>query len=118
MFVFSDKLTCRQVLHIMVFFGFMVNYMFRVNLTIAIVDMVVPINKSVDDHDGKPLSSECVAFVAPTNASVTKSLVSEDKVSLRIYILIAVYLVTPRTDYISRNASGLPVTVHCRLETP
>lgn len=65
----------------MVFFGFMVNYMFRVNLTIAIVDMVIPVNKSVDDHDAKPLVSECVAFVAPTNStSVTKSLVAEDKV--------------------------------------
>lgn len=38
---FSEKITCRGVLNIMVFFGFMVNYMLRVNLTIAIVNMVV-----------------------------------------------------------------------------
>lgn len=34
-------LSCRQILNIMVIFGFMFNYMLRVNLTIAIVDMVV-----------------------------------------------------------------------------
>lgn len=33
-------LNCRQVLNVMVFFGFMFNYMLRVNLTIAIVEMV------------------------------------------------------------------------------
>nr|XP_023014997.1 sialin [Leptinotarsa decemlineata] len=37
----SDFLTCRQVLNIMVILGFMFNYMLRVNLTIAIVDMVI-----------------------------------------------------------------------------
>lgn len=40
MFFFSDFVTCRQVLNILVIFGFMFNYMLRVNLTIAIVDMV------------------------------------------------------------------------------
>ncbi|XP_015433654.1 PREDICTED: putative inorganic phosphate cotransporter [Dufourea novaeangliae] len=39
-----DRLTCRQVLNIMVILGFMFNYMLRVNLTIAIVSMVVPDN--------------------------------------------------------------------------
>ncbi|XP_075232233.1 sialin [Lycorma delicatula] len=42
----TDGISCRRVLNIMVFFGFMVNYMLRVNLTIAIVDMVVPGNKT------------------------------------------------------------------------
>ncbi|XP_076654756.1 putative inorganic phosphate cotransporter [Halictus rubicundus] len=37
-----DCLTCRQVLNIMVILGFMLNYMLRVNLTIAIVSMVIP----------------------------------------------------------------------------
>ncbi|ERL87404.1 hypothetical protein D910_04799 [Dendroctonus ponderosae] len=37
---YTDFLTCRQVLNIMVILGFMFNYMLRVNLTIAIVDMV------------------------------------------------------------------------------
>ncbi|KAL0275646.1 UNVERIFIED_CONTAM: hypothetical protein PYX00_003443 [Menopon gallinae] len=40
----SDLLSCRQVLNIMVLLGFMFNYMLRVNLTIAIVAMVVPGN--------------------------------------------------------------------------
>ncbi|KAF4521623.1 hypothetical protein B566_EDAN006665 [Ephemera danica] len=43
-----DKLTCLQVLNMMVFTGFMFNYMVRVNLTIAIVAMVVPSNKTID----------------------------------------------------------------------
>ncbi|CAH1964930.1 unnamed protein product [Acanthoscelides obtectus] len=36
----TDFLSCRQVLNIMVILGFMFNYMLRVNLTIAIVDMI------------------------------------------------------------------------------
>ena len=39
--VSSDILTCRQVLNVIVFLGFMVNYMLRVNLTFAVVDMVL-----------------------------------------------------------------------------
>lgn len=37
----TDRVSCRQVLNLMVILGFMFNYMLRVNLTIAIVDMVV-----------------------------------------------------------------------------
>lgn len=37
---FTNLLTCRQILHIMVMTGFMFNYMLRVNITIALVDMV------------------------------------------------------------------------------
>ncbi|KAJ8923211.1 hypothetical protein NQ315_001766 [Exocentrus adspersus] len=36
----TDLLTCRQILNMMVILGFMFNYMLRVNMTIAIVDMV------------------------------------------------------------------------------
>ncbi|EFA08738.2 sialin [Tribolium castaneum] len=36
----ADWLTCTQVLNIMVILGFMFNYMLRVNMTIAVVDMV------------------------------------------------------------------------------
>lgn len=39
----SDKISCRQVLNIMVILGFMLNYALRVNLTIAIVAMVTPV---------------------------------------------------------------------------
>lgn len=45
-----DRLTCRQVLNIMVILGFMLNYMLRVNLTIAIVSMVVPSDESSHPH--------------------------------------------------------------------
>lgn len=33
-------MSCSRILNTMVLFGFMVNYMLRVNFTIAIVDMV------------------------------------------------------------------------------
>lgn len=46
----SGGLSCRQVLSIMVILGFMLNYMLRVNLTIAIVAMVVSSNSSGDHH--------------------------------------------------------------------
>lgn len=39
-FLVSGCLTCVQVLNIMVLLGFMLNYALRVNLTIAIVEMV------------------------------------------------------------------------------
>ncbi|XP_050297592.1 sialin isoform X2 [Anthonomus grandis grandis] len=56
----TDILTCRQILNIMVILGFMFNYMLRVNLTIAIVDMIeiqdVPFtNSSVNSTSTKPL---------------------------------------------------------------
>lgn len=38
--LFSDWVSCRQVLNLMVILGFMLNYALRVNLTIAIVAMV------------------------------------------------------------------------------
>ncbi|XP_071569079.1 putative inorganic phosphate cotransporter isoform X1 [Temnothorax nylanderi] len=41
-----DRLSCSQVLNIMVILGFMLNYMLRMNLTIAIVSMVIPSNSS------------------------------------------------------------------------
>ncbi|KAG4066879.1 hypothetical protein HA402_012946 [Bradysia odoriphaga] len=38
----TNFISCRQVLNIMVILGFMLNYALRVNLTIAIVEMVAP----------------------------------------------------------------------------
>lgn len=57
--VLSDRLTCRQVLNILVILGFMLNYMLRVNLTIAIVSMVIPRNES-SHPGGFNASNECV----------------------------------------------------------
>ncbi|XP_054268853.1 sialin-like [Macrosteles quadrilineatus] len=64
----SDKLTCRQVLNMMVLFGFMVNYMLRVNMTIAIVDMVVPSNTTKDGVE--VIHSECVAETPISNVTI------------------------------------------------
>lgn len=52
-FIFvTEKLSCLQVLNMMVLTGFMFNYMLRVNLTIAIVAMVNPTNKTVEMENG------------------------------------------------------------------
>nr|XP_018909277.1 PREDICTED: uncharacterized protein LOC109038623 [Bemisia tabaci] len=36
----KEFVSCRQTLHFLVFFGFMANYMLRVNLSLTIVEMV------------------------------------------------------------------------------
>lgn len=63
-------MTCRQVLNFMVILGFMFNYMLRVNLTIAIVDMVVqpPADNSTTAIDGDALA---VAAAAAANLTAT-----------------------------------------------
>ncbi|XP_066992481.2 sialin [Anabrus simplex] len=67
-------LTCRQVLNIMVLLGFMFNYMLRVNLTIAIVAMVVPANKTGSDNNFTAVDSGCGGVVsAPVNSSISVS---------------------------------------------
>lgn len=63
-----DRLSCRQVLNIMVILGFMLNYMLRVNLTIAIVSMVTPSNSSQSSHANESMSvDECGARMTMTN---------------------------------------------------
>jgi len=67
---FADRLSCRQVLNIMVILGFMLNYMLRVNLTIAIVSMVVPSNGSNEhshSNESAVMVDECVARTAVMN---------------------------------------------------
>lgn len=45
-------LSCRQVLNMLTMFGFMLNYALRVNLTIAIVEMVKPENLTLSNTAG------------------------------------------------------------------
>jgi ACS family sodium-dependent inorganic phosphate cotransporter len=54
------------VLNIMVILGFMFNYMLRVNLTIAIVAMVMPGNKT-NTSVTSAVATECSV---PTNATL------------------------------------------------
>lgn len=51
-FFFTDGVSCRFVLNLMVIIGFMFNYMLRVNLTIAIVEMVLPPNVTTTIENG------------------------------------------------------------------
>lgn len=51
----TDSITCRQVLNAMVILGFMFNYMLRVNLTIAIVDMVKSNTTSITNSSKIPI---------------------------------------------------------------
>lgn len=86
MFFFSEFLTCRQVLNIMVIFGFMLNYALRVNLTIAIVAMVVdhkPLNTTVPNgtvlalNDSLNTGTETAAALASSpNLATTTSAAS------------------------------------------
>lgn len=65
-YYFLDKTQCmatRTVLWYLVFTGFAINYMIRINLNIAIVSMVKPRPKS-----NESLTSECIA--AHLNQSV------------------------------------------------
>ncbi|XP_011136640.1 sialin isoform X1 [Harpegnathos saltator] len=63
-----DRLNCRQVLSIMVILGFMLNYMLRVNLTIAIVSMVTASNSSLSSHANESaLVDECGARATVTS---------------------------------------------------
>ncbi|XP_063625718.1 sialin isoform X1 [Cydia splendana] len=48
---FTGCLTCVQVLNIMVLLGFMLNYALRVNLTIAIVEMIIPTTNTTNVTD-------------------------------------------------------------------
>ncbi|XP_017789398.1 PREDICTED: putative inorganic phosphate cotransporter isoform X2 [Habropoda laboriosa] len=69
-----DCLTCRQVLNIMVILGFMLNYMLRVNMTIAIVSMIVPGNDSLHTADQNASShTECFDRPVTENGDVTWS---------------------------------------------
>ncbi|GLH02448.1 Putative inorganic phosphate cotransporter-like protein [Gryllus bimaculatus] len=65
----NDRLTCRQVLNFMVLLGFMFNYMLRVNLTIAIVAMVVPANKTAPNATSVDGATNSSAFDLDLNAS-------------------------------------------------
>lgn len=51
----------------MVILGFMLNYMLRVNLTIAIVSMVIPSNSSGQHFNKSALENECVSRATMTN---------------------------------------------------
>lgn len=57
--------TCRFILNLMVIMGFMLNYALRVNLTIAIVDMVQPALVSSNGHHS--IENATAAAIAATN---------------------------------------------------
>lgn len=66
------SVNCRTVLWYVAFVGFMMNYMYRVNINIAIVEMV-SIKKTTVSNDH---TSECLAhqiFESPVNATLTSN---------------------------------------------
>uniref|UniRef100_A0A182VUX8 Major facilitator superfamily (MFS) profile domain-containing protein n=1 Tax=Anopheles minimus TaxID=112268 RepID=A0A182VUX8_9DIPT len=65
-------ITCRQVLNIMVIFGFMLNYALRVNFTIAIVAMtktLVSVTTGGDDSTGTNVTDTTMADLSTTTES-------------------------------------------------
>lgn len=65
----AERLSCRQVLNLMVILGFMLNYMLRVNLTIAIIAMVIPSNYT--HSNTSYISHECSGITHVVNGSAT-----------------------------------------------
>lgn len=129
-FIFvSEWLTCRQVLNIMVIFGFMLNYALRVNLTIAIVAMVVDttspttpiiltnLTNALNDTAHVGIGTDAVASLIPANNLATSTSAASlvalqntssswlDQVSKSIYILIwwsssgCIHLISYFTSY-------------------
>ncbi|KAF7990568.1 hypothetical protein HCN44_000373 [Aphidius gifuensis] len=77
----ADRLTCRQVLNIMVILGFMLNYMLRVNLTIAIVAMVAPSNNNLTTHS----NSTTMSVIQKTRYEcASDSMISNNETTLMI----------------------------------
>lgn len=62
-------MSCTRILNLMVLFGFMVNYMFRVNFTIAIVDMVPNHKLNVSMNSNANFST--LSFKDTNNVSIS-----------------------------------------------
>nr|CAH7752685.1 unnamed protein product [Callosobruchus chinensis] len=62
----TDFLSCRQVLNIMVILGFMFNYMLRVNLTIAIVDMIESPSNNSSGSNSSSITNTTMATSSDT----------------------------------------------------
>lgn len=54
----TDRISCRSVLWYLAFVGFAINYMIRINMNIAIVDMILP--KKLSNGEKPIVISECV----------------------------------------------------------
>lgn len=61
-------MSCSRILNLMVLLGFMVNYMLRVNFTIAIVDMV---NNTKLNASFEQVANVSTSFSNDTNASIS-----------------------------------------------
>lgn len=92
----ADRFTCRQVLNLMVILGFMLNYMLRVNLTIAIVAMVVPSN-----HSGQ--NSSKIAGDASCGGSVVAGIDEANTPSLLVVPVGSADNVTANMSIIEEN---------------
>ncbi|TMW46647.1 hypothetical protein DOY81_008275 [Sarcophaga bullata] len=65
-----NAISCRQVLNILTMFGFMLNYALRVNLTIAIVEMVRPENLTLTSSNDNMNSTTATTDDALTGADI------------------------------------------------
>lgn len=80
----TRSMNCSRILNLMVLFGFMVNYMLRVNFTIAIVDMVPTHKHNVSIEQATNFST------TPSNdTNVSKSTIILS--SLRVIQIISIH---------------------------
>lgn len=73
-------ISCRTVLWYVVFVGFMVNYMYRININIAIVEMILIRNSGAADHH----MSECLQSI-PNQTNSTSSSSQLNGVSVVVF---------------------------------
>lgn len=73
-------ISCRTVLWYVVFVGFMVNYMYRININIAIVEMILIRNSGAADHQ----MSECLQSI-PNQTNSTSSSSQLNGVSVDVF---------------------------------
>lgn len=71
-------LTCRQVLNIMVIFGFMLNYALRVNFTIAIVVMAKTLKNLTEGAGGDDLGNGTALALSGVTSTTEESVIAEE----------------------------------------
>ncbi|XP_058815348.1 sialin [Topomyia yanbarensis] len=77
----KDWLSCRQVLNIMVIFGFMLNYALRVNFTIAIVVMcktLKNLSNGTAGDDALAFGNETAAALSSGSTTTEQSVIAEE----------------------------------------
>lgn len=69
----TEGIRARTILWYMTFFGFAVNYIIRINASIAIVDMIDVSYKKASDENRTIITSECIVSLNATGEFQNKT---------------------------------------------